>query len=50
LLTIVQTERVSIVVMVLFPSQTEPENWHQQVGDYRGEEENERIISLKVYF
>ena len=49
-LTLVQTERISIKVLVLCPNQTEPEHWHPPVGDDPGKEETVRIISGTVYF
>ena len=49
-LTLVQTERISIKVLVLFPNQTEPEHWHPPVGDDPGKEEIVRVISGTVYF
>jgi len=49
-LTLVQTERISIKVLVLFPNQTEPEHWHPPVGDDPGKEEIVRIIAGTVYF
>ncbi len=49
-LTLVQTERISIKVLALFPNQTEPEHWHPPVGDDPGKEETIRVISGTVYF
>jgi D-lyxose ketol-isomerase len=49
-LTLVQTGRISIKVLVLFPNQTEPEHWHPPVGDDPGKEETVRVISGTVYF
>ncbi len=49
-LTLVQTERISIKVLVLFPNQTEPEHWHPPVGDDPGKEETIRVVSGTVYF
>ncbi len=49
-LTLVQTERISVKVLVLFPNQTEPEHWHPPVGDDPGKEESVRIIAGTVYF
>jgi D-lyxose ketol-isomerase len=49
-LTLVQTEKISIKVLVLFPNQTEPEHWHPPVGDDPGKEETVRVISGTVYF
>ena len=49
-LTLVQTERISIKVLVMFPNQTEPEHWHPPVGDDPGKEETIRVIAGKLYF
>ena len=49
-LTLVQTERISVKVLVLFPNQTEPEHWHPPVGDDPGKEETIRVIAGTVYF
>jgi D-lyxose ketol-isomerase len=49
-LTLVQTGRISVKVLVLFPNQTEPEHWHPPVGDDPGKEETVRVISGTVYF
>ncbi len=49
-LTLIQTERISVKVLVLFPNQTEPEHWHPPVGDDPGKEETVRVISEIVYF
>jgi D-lyxose ketol-isomerase len=49
-LTLIQTERISVKVLVLFPNQTEPEHWHPPVGDDPGKEETVRVISGIVYF
>ena len=49
-LTLIQTERISIKVLVLFPNQTEPEHWHPPVGNDPGKEEVVRVISGTVYF
>ena len=49
-LTLVQTERISIKVLVLFPNQTEPEHWHPPVEDDPGKEETVRVIAGTVYF
>jgi D-lyxose ketol-isomerase len=49
-LTLVQTERISVKALVLFPHQTEPEHWHPPVGDDPGKEETVRVISGTVYF
>jgi D-lyxose ketol-isomerase len=49
-LTLVQTERISVKVLVLFPNQTEPEHWHPPVGADPGKEETVRVIAGTVYF
>lgn len=49
-LTLVQTERISVKVLVLFPNQTEPEHWHPPVGKDPGKEETIRVIWGTVYF
>jgi D-lyxose ketol-isomerase len=49
-LTLVQTERISVKVLALFPYQTEPEHWHPPVGDDPGKEETIRVIAGTVYF
>ena len=49
-LTLVQTERISVKVLVLFPDQTEPEHWHPPVEGDPGKEETVRVIAGTVYF
>lgn len=49
-LTLVQTDRISVKVLALFPNQTEPEHWHPPVGDDPGKEETIRVISGTIYF
>jgi D-lyxose ketol-isomerase len=49
-LTLVQTERISVKVLALFPNQTEPEHWHPPVGSDPGKEETVRVISGTVFF
>jgi D-lyxose ketol-isomerase len=49
-LTLVQTERISVKVLVLFPNQTEPEHWHPPVGNDPGKEETVRVVAGTVYF
>jgi D-lyxose ketol-isomerase len=49
-LTLVQTERISVKVLALFPYQTEPEHWHPPVGDDPGKEETIRVVDGTVYF
>lgn len=50
ILTMVQTNRISVKLLVLFPNQTEPEHWHPPVGDDPGKEETVRVVSGPVYF
>jgi len=50
ILTVVQTERISVKVLVLFAGQSEPEHWHPRVGDDPGKEETVRVVSGTLYF
>jgi D-lyxose ketol-isomerase len=50
ILTLVQTGRLSVKLLVLFPHQTEPEHWHPPVGDDPGKEETVRVVSGTLYF
>ena len=50
ILTLVNTERISAKVIALFPNQTEPEHWHQPVGEDPGKEETIRVVEGTVYF
>lgn len=50
ILTIVQTERISIKLLALFPNQTEPEHWHPPVGTDPGKEETVRVVWGTVLF
>lgn len=49
-LTMVQTDRISVKVLALFPNQTEPEHWHPPVGEDPGKEETIRVVAGTVYF
>ena len=49
-LTLVQTERISVKVLALFPNQTEPEHWHPPVAGDPGKEETVRVIFGTLYF
>jgi D-lyxose ketol-isomerase len=49
-LTMVQTDRISVKVLAMLPNQTEPEHWHPPVGDDPGKEETIRVVSGRVYF
>jgi D-lyxose ketol-isomerase len=50
ILAVVQTERISVKLLVLFPGQTEPEHWHPRVGDDPGKEETVRVVSGTLFF
>jgi D-lyxose ketol-isomerase len=50
ILTVVQTERISVKILVLFPHQTEPEHRHPRVGDDPGKEETVRVVSGTLFF
>ena len=49
-LTLVQTDRISVKVLAMLPNQTEPEHWHPPVGDDPGKEETIRVIAGTLYF
>lgn len=42
------TKRLASRIITLFPYQTEPEHWHESVGDIEGKEETFRVISGKL--
>ena len=44
ILSLVQTERLSVKLLVLFPQQTLPEHWHPPVGEDPGKEETIRMV------
>jgi D-lyxose ketol-isomerase len=44
ILTFVQTGRIAVKVIALFPNQILPEHWHPPVGDDPGKEETLRAI------
>ena len=50
ILTMAQTDRLSIKALALFPNQTEPEHWHPPYKDDPGKEETVRVISGTLYF
>ncbi|GIK71753.1 MAG: D-lyxose isomerase [Chloroflexota bacterium] len=50
ILTMVQTARISVKLLVLFPHQTEPEHWHPPVGDDPGKEETVRVLWGTLHF
>lgn len=51
ILTMVQTDRISVKLLALMPNQTEPEHWHPPVGDDPGKEETVRHLwgDLRFY-
>lgn len=49
IMTLVQTERIGIKIIALFPSQTLPEHWHPRVGDDPGKEETIRVVKGVLY-
>ena len=49
ILTFVQTERISVKLIALFPNQTLPEHWHPPVGTDPGKEETLRVVWGTVY-
>jgi len=50
ILTFVQTDRISVKLIALFPNQTLPEHWHPPVGTDPGKEETIRVVWGTVYF
>lgn len=50
IVTLVQTERLSVKVLALMPYQTEPQHWHPPVGDDPGKEETIRHLYGDLYF
>ena len=50
ILTLVQTERISVKLLALMPNQTEPEHWHPRVGDDPGKEETVRHLYGDLLF
>lgn len=49
MLTLVQTGRLSVKLLVLFPQQTVPEHWHPPIGKDPGKEETIRVLSGILY-
>lgn len=50
ILTMVQTDRISVKLLALMPYQTEPEHWHPPVGDDPGKEETIRHLWGDLFF
>jgi D-lyxose ketol-isomerase len=50
ILTLIATDRITVKIITLFPSQTLPEHWHPRVGEDPGKEETVRVISGTVRF
>jgi D-lyxose ketol-isomerase len=42
IVTLVDSDKIAVKLLVLFPGQTEPEHMHPRVGDYAGKEETIR--------
>ena len=42
------TPKLAARIITLYPYQTEPEHWHQNVGEIEGKEETFRVISGKL--
>lgn len=51
ILTLVQTGRIAVKLLALFPNQTEPEHWHPSIGSDPGKEETVRAVwgDLRFY-
>jgi D-lyxose ketol-isomerase len=49
ILTLIETERVGVRVIALFPYQTLPEHWHPPVSDDSGKEETFRLVAGTLY-
>ena len=49
ILTLVNTDKIAVKLLVMLPSQTEPEHRHPQLGDYAGKEETIRCEWGKLY-
>jgi D-lyxose ketol-isomerase len=49
ILTLVDTEKIAVKALVLFPHQTEPEHTHPRLGDYPGKEETIRCAWGELY-
>jgi D-lyxose ketol-isomerase len=49
IVTLVDTERIAVKLLVLLPHQTEPEHKHPSLGDYAGKEETIRCEWGELY-
>ena len=49
ILTLIETERVGVRVIALFPNQTLPEHWHPPAGVDLGKEETFRLVAGTLY-
>jgi D-lyxose ketol-isomerase len=49
ILTLVDTEKISVKLLILFPDQTEPEHLHPRIGEYAGKEETIRCEWGEVF-
>ncbi|UCF93616.1 MAG: hypothetical protein JSW39_05495, partial [Desulfobacterales bacterium] len=50
ILTLLETARVALKIIALFPQQTLPEHWHPPVGNDPGKEETIRVVSGALWF
>lgn len=46
---LIDTDKIAMRVIALFPGQTEPEHWHTGFDGYEGKQETLRIISGRLY-
>lgn len=49
IVSLIDTDKVAMRVIALFPGQTEPEHWHIGFDGYEGKQETLRIISGRLY-
>lgn len=49
ILTLVDTEKIAVKLLILFPNQTEPEHLHPRIGKYAGKEETIRCEWGEVF-
>ncbi len=45
IISLLDTEKLALRLLVLLPWQTEPEHWHESVGEILGKEETLRVVS-----
>lgn len=49
IVSLIDTDKIAMRVIALFPGQTEPEHWHTGFDGYEGKQETLRIISGRLY-